>query len=143
MNHQIRDHKVQICWIRKKSCFVEANPTSLMQVFVNLLINSMHAMGKSGQIDISVQQLDDVIEIRFRDFGPGCDPAILNKVTDPFFTTKGEHGTGLGLSISKEIVEEEHGGTFKITNHEVKGFEVVITLPAVKAPVSESEVKDG
>lgn len=141
MNHQIRDNKVQVCWIRKKSCFVEANPTSLMQVFVNLLINSMHAMGKTGQVDISVQQLDDVIEIRFRDFGPGCPPDLLNKVTEPFFTTKGEQGTGLGLSISKEIIEEEHGGTFKISNHEVKGFEVVITLPAVKAP--PSEVKDG
>lgn len=141
MNHQIRDHKVQICWIRKKSCFVEANPTSLMQVFVNLLINSMHAMGKTGQVDISVQQLDDLIEIRFRDFGPGCPPDILNRITEPFFTTKGEQGTGLGLSISKEIIEEEHGGTFKISNHEVKGFEVVITLPAVKAP--PSEVKDG
>lgn len=141
MNHQIRDNKLQVCWIRKKSCYVEANGTSLMQVFVNLLINSMHAMGKSGQVDISVQQLDDLIEIRFRDFGPGCPPDVLNRITEPFFTTKGDQGTGLGLSISKEIVEEEHGGTFKVSNHEVKGFEVVITLPAVKGP--ESEVKDG
>ncbi|MEK7355114.1 MAG: ATP-binding protein [Bdellovibrionota bacterium] len=144
MNHQIRDNRLQICWIRKKSCFVEGNGTSLMQVFVNLLINSMHAMGKTGQVDLSVQQLDDVIEIRFRDFGPGCDPNILNRITDPFFTTKGEQGTGLGLSISKEIIEEEHGGTFKISNHEVKGLEVVITLPAVKERVPQgSEAKDG
>ncbi|HVK62065.1 MAG TPA: ATP-binding protein [Bdellovibrionales bacterium] len=141
MNHQLRDQAVRICWIRKKPCVIEGNQTALMQVFVNLLVNSMHAMGKSGQIDISVTDIGKNVEIRFRDFGPGIDPNILHRVTDAFFTTKGEQGTGLGLAITKEIIEEEHGGQLKIANHEVKGLEVVITLPAIVGR-AESEGTD-
>jgi signal transduction histidine kinase len=139
MNHQLRDKQVRVCWIRKKPCMIEGNATAMMQVFVNLIVNSVHAMGSLGQIDISVIELGSNVEIRFRDFGPGIDPSLLNRVTEPFFTTKGEAGTGLGLAITKEIIEEEHGGTLKIANHEVKGLEVIITLPAV-VHKSESEV---
>ena len=132
MAHEVRDKNVRICWIRKKNCLVNANGTSLMQVFVNLLINSIHAMGTSGQIDISVAPVGSSVEIRFRDFGPGIDGSIIERVTEAFFTTKGDKGTGLGLAISKEIIEEEHGGKLKIANHEVKGLEVIITLPSAE-----------
>lgn len=139
LSHQVKDHGVRICWIRKKTCFIHANSTALTQVFVNLLINSMHAMGSSGQVDISVAEIDKRIEIRFRDFGPGIKPEILDRVTEPFFTTKGDKGTGLGLAISKEIIEEEHGGKLQISNHEMKGLEVLITFPLVEKSPTGSE----
>ncbi len=136
LSHQIKTNNVRVCWIRKKSCLIYGNATALVQVYVNLLINAMHAMGTSGQIDLSVVEIAGKIEVKFRDYGPGVDKKIVEKVCEPFFTTKGENGTGLGLSISKEIIETDHDGKFTVANHEIKGLEITIHFP-----VKEEEAK--
>lgn len=129
MDHQIRENKVRVCWTRKKVLEVEANATSLIQVFVNLLVNSIHAMPSSGQIDISIAEVGDHAEVRFRDYGPGIPREHIDYILEPFYTTKGEKGTGLGLAICRDIVEVEHEGEFRIGNHEIKGVEVVMRFP--------------
>lgn len=133
MSHQLKSHNVKVCWIRKKPVLVHANATSLVQVFVNLFLNAMHAMGTSGQIDISIVEAGDHAEVRIRDYGPGADAAIVPRLTEAFFTTKGENGTGLGLAIAKEIIETEHDGLLTLANHEVKGFEVTLAFPLLQA----------
>ncbi|MCM2282319.1 MAG: ATP-binding protein [Bdellovibrionaceae bacterium] len=143
MKHQLAKEGIKVCWIRKKPVILHANSTALLQVFVNLLINATHAMTGSGQIDLSVQEVDGQCEIRIRDYGTGIDPEILPRVTEPFFTTKGEKGTGLGLAIAKEIIENEHDGVLTLSNHEIKGLEVIIQLPIHSETASDGGQNQG
>ncbi|MCB0407621.1 MAG: hypothetical protein KDD34_05405 [Bdellovibrionales bacterium] len=129
MEHQIKTQNVKVSRIKTDKVLVEVNPTSLLQVLVNLTINSIHAMGSSGQIDFSVTDVGDMVEIRVRDYGPGIKEELIDKVIEPFFTTKGKQGTGLGLAICKEIIEVDHRGEFMISNHGVKGVEAILRLP--------------
>ena len=72
------------------------------------------------------------IEIRLRDNGMGISPGILNKIFQPFFTSKPTgQGTGLGLSISYDIITKEHGGSIEAHSREGDYAEFVIRLPLV------------
>ena len=129
MEFQFKDQQVKISRIRMESAVVPVNTTSLLQVIVNLIINSIAAMGDSGQLDFEITATHNYAELRIRDYGPGIKSEILEKVKEPFFTTKGKGGSGLGLAICNEIVQIEHGGEFIIRNHGVKGLEALIRLP--------------
>jgi signal transduction histidine kinase len=146
MNYHLESQQVKICRVKSKKIPVYANATSLMQVFLNLLINAVSAMGSGGQIDISIGELagnaqnaEGWGEIRVHDYGPGVDQKILPQLTTPFFTTKGVHGSGLGLSIVRDIIEKEHSGNLILRNHESKGFEVIIQLPLEPAATIEAQ----
>lgn len=129
MDHSLKVHGIKACVTRRNQVLAKANSTGLLQVLVNLTLNSIYAMGESGQIDYSVNEVGEWAEVRVRDYGPGIPKEILSRVVDPFFTTKGKNGTGLGLAISREIIEIEHAGQFEIYNHGLKGVEVLIRLP--------------
>ena len=85
-------------------------------LFINLITNSIHAIGdKSGEITIEIEEKGkDEIQIKVRDSGPGIPEDLLPRIFEPLFTTK-QYGTGLGLPSCKNIVEQ-HGGTISITN---------------------------
>lgn len=111
-----------------------ANRNQLVQVFLNLITNSIQSMKQGGNIQIDIYTLhegtlsnDQWMEILFRDSGEGIPPEYRNRVFEPFVTTK-ENGTGLGLSVSKRIVEE-HGGKIFIDNEYHQGTRVIIQLP--------------
>lgn len=137
MAHEFKKRNIKINRKQYETCFLKANHHSLIQVFVNLFINSSHAMSSNGKIDISVKQAifdqniepAPCVEIGIRDYGPGVPEDLLPKITDAFFTTKGKQGTGLGLAICKDIIEDEHQGEFIISNHSEKGLEIFIRLP--------------
>ena len=79
---------------------------------------------------MSTKKLGDKVEIKVRDNGPGIPQKILDKIFQPFFTTKPTgQGTGLGLSLSYDIVKA-HGGEIKVNTKENEGTEFTITLPA-------------
>ena len=99
----------------------------LYQALLNLLLNSMQAIKDRGHIDIGLVAQDSAIRLTFHDTGPGIDPAILEKIWDPFFTNK-EKGTGLGLGIVKQIIEA-HEGQITISNAAAGGTIVDIRLP--------------
>lgn len=112
---------------------VQADPDQLREVLVNLMINACEAMGRGGMIVVSedvafVENVGRVAVIRVSDNGPGIPRSILDKVFQPFFSTK-EEGTGLGLSIAARIVEE-HGGSLDVSSKEGEGAMFIITLPA-------------
>ena len=76
----------------------------------------------------------DRVEIRIRDNGTGIPPEIMNKIFNPFFTTKPPGvNTGLGLSISYEIVVQEHRGELKVETEEGKFTEFIIIIPGNEA----------
>lgn len=131
MDHQLDTGNIKVCWIKRDKVMIEANATSLVQVFVNLFINALHAMGSgSGQLDLSVMKVAKRVEIRVRDYGTGIPDNIIDRIFEPFFTTKKNKGTGLGLAICKEIIEIEHDGELEVHNHRDKGAEFVITFEA-------------
>ncbi len=111
--------------------FIKGDPEKLMQVFVNLIANSIEAVGKDGFIMISSsykgEPEEKVVEITIEDNGPGIDPSALNDIFKPFFTTKSK-GTGLGLSIAKKIVDA-HGGKIRAQNRYPKGAMFIVHLP--------------
>lgn len=129
MEHQIKTSGAKVCKIKMDKVEAMLNETSILQVLTNLTINSLYAMDNSGQIDFSVLDKGDKVEIHVRDYGPGVPEENLYNVLEAFYTTKGEEGTGLGLSICKEIIEIEHQGHFQLQNHEIKGLEAIIILP--------------
>lgn len=106
---------------------IMADSTMLYQAFLNVLINSMQAMPDGGRILIEVSGGDHLVTVNFDDEGQGIPHENLEKIWDPFFTTK-EMGTGLGLGIVKNIIES-HGGSIQIVNRPVRGARVTIELP--------------
>ncbi|MCH4891229.1 HAMP domain-containing histidine kinase [Acidaminobacter sp. JC074] len=107
------------------SCF----PSMLNQVFMNLIVNSVQATEKGGNLTIYSDHNEDHVYIAFKDDGSGIDPNDINHIFDNGFTTKPkDEGTGLGLSISREIIEK-HGGIIEAFNNEDKGATFKITLP--------------
>jgi signal transduction histidine kinase len=103
----------------------------IKQVFINILMNAFEAMHGSGTISIKTEQikLDNktFAAVSITDTGGGIDPAIIDNIFNPFFTTK-ERGTGLGLAISNKIVMN-HNGHLEIENVVGKGVTFVVYLP--------------
>ncbi len=130
MGYQFKKHSVKIVKQKIEQCLLEANKHSLVQVLMNVFINATHAMPNGGDIELSIEKIDaDRVQLMIRDHGGGIPTEILDKVTEPLFTTKGSGGSGLGLAICKEIVEIEHGGEFAIENHKDGGVVVTLKLP--------------
>lgn len=129
LEHELSTSGIQIELQAPEQVQVEASHPSLVQVFVNLFINAIHAMENGGRISVTLRKEPDAAEIRVRDTGPGIPEELLAKVMEPFFTTKEEEGTGLGLAISREIIEVDHGGEMRAENDPAGGACFVIRLP--------------
>lgn len=105
---------------------VDADKNHLRQVLVNLVANSMNAIGSDGEINIIYENRGDFHIIKVSDTGGGIPEENISKLFKPFFTTSPK-GTGLGLSISKKIMTN-HGGDITVKNNE-KGAEFTLLLP--------------
>jgi signal transduction histidine kinase len=122
LESEMQKNKIQI----EKNCKVSntiimGDASQLKQVFLNVLLNSFQAISADGKIQInlndetdqdSIHRKNDLLCIKIKDNGKGIHENELNKVFDPFYTTK-ETGTGLGLSISYGIIKK-HGGEIEI-----------------------------
>ncbi len=100
---------------------VKGSQSEIEQVFINILLNALQAIGKDGRVHIRTYNEDQMVVAEFKDTGPGIPESIRHRIFDPFFTTKpvGE-GTGLGLSISSGIVNRT-GGTIEVVNSPEEG----------------------
>jgi two-component system, NtrC family, sensor kinase len=107
---------------------------SLQQVFLNLFINAIQAMPRSGKLIVNAGTSDDGgrLKIEISDTGAGIDPEHIPHIFDPFFTTKEVgKGTGLGLSVTYGIVQK-HGGSIEVHSEKGVGTTFTITFPAEK-----------
>ncbi|HXV14696.1 MAG TPA: ATP-binding protein [Candidatus Krumholzibacteria bacterium] len=102
----------------------------MRQVFMNLAVNSCEAMEKGGTLDVVAGPTGaGQVRVAFCDSGPGISPEGMERLFEPFFTSK-EGGTGLGLAIANKIVAA-HGGVIEFRNREQGGAVFTITLPIV------------
>ena len=135
--------------IKTESDTVLADPTQIHQILMNLCTNAAHAMGEKGgvlEVDLSGETLEfsvirgghrlkpgGYVKIRVSDTGQGISPENMERIFDPYFTTKDiEKGTGLGLSVVHGIVTN-YGGKIAVESELGKGTVFSIWLPAVKS----------
>ena len=115
---------------------IQADPTELQQVFLNLLTNAAQAIagtGHPGRVTVRARSSGGVVLVEVEDDGPGLPPGQLEQVFEPFFTTKPAGvGTGLGLSIASGIVRELGGRI--VARPVARGACFAIELPAAAAP---------
>src|SRR5437667_389995 len=110
---------------------VAGDPQELQQVMLNAVVNARQAIegtGRPGQITIAGRLSDHHVLVTVDGTGPGVPPGILDRVFEPFFSTKPEHGTGLGLAISFGLVRGM-GGRMWMQNVEGGGARLRVELP--------------
>jgi len=107
---------------------IQADSEMLYQSFLNILINAMQAMPDGGTVEVGIRANDKIVTVNFDDNGGGISEEVLEKIWDPFYTTK-EKGSGLGLGIIKNIIES-HGGSIQIQNRAEGGARVSVELSA-------------
>ena len=117
-------------------------PQEIGRVLLNLINNAFYAVSEkekqSGEnyvptVAIKTKRVDDKVEVMVKDNGHGIPQKILDKIFQPFFTTKPPgQGTGLGLSLSYDIITKAHGGEFRVETKEGEGTVFTISLPANK-----------
>ncbi len=132
---------------------MEVVPQDLGRVFLNMVGNACYATNEkqvaaraagdeySPTLDLITRRAGEMVEVVIRDNGDGMPPEVIEKIFNPFFTTKPtDQGTGLGLAISNDIVRQ-HGGTIRVTSEPGQFTEMVVSLPL--APViGQSEPAD-
>ncbi|MCG8565531.1 MAG: cache domain-containing protein [Desulfobacterales bacterium] len=109
---------------------IQGNFQKLQQVVINLLVNAAQSLENPGQaLSVQARAVEGNLIIEISDQGPGARPEDLEKLTDPFFTTRrDEGGTGLGLSISQRIAHD-HGGRLEFESLPGRGFTARLLLP--------------
>ena len=108
---------------------IRTDGSQVQQVLLNLIENSLDAIGADGQVDIITSRTARELFIQIGDNGPGIRPEVIDKIWEPFFTTKeAGKGTGLGLSICSDIVHKL-GGTISVANKSEGGALFTIKLP--------------
>jgi signal transduction histidine kinase len=130
VEQKIRGKKIRL--IKKlypESLFVLGDPDRLEQVFINIIDNAIHAISDSGSITVSTRAEKKCIRTEISDSGTGIPQEHLNKIYDPFFTTKEVgKGTGLGLPISQAIIAD-YNASIGVDSQINKGTTFTITFP--------------
>lgn len=121
---------------------IEADENQLRQAFLNLVRNAGEAMaGRGGSLTVATRQHEGMVEARIADTGQGIGRDDLQKVFEPFFSTK-EKGTGLGLPLTHQIIQE-HGGTIAVASVPGEGTVFTVRLPAARPEKLEPEPREG
>jgi len=121
---------------------IDADPSQLNQVFVNLIVNAMQAMLDGGKLTISTRKRPSTVLLIVEDTGVGMDKETLKEIFTPFFTTKDVGlGTGLGLPVAHGIIAA-HGGSIRVESKPGKGTKCQIELPIKRRKHSEGRVED-
>ena len=153
----LREHEIEeLCLVDENLPEIEADPSQITQVFLNLMLNAVQAMKPGGKLSVRVDEVvredfkehgfppdqgSSLIRFRFLDTGHGISQANFGRVFDPFFTTKAAgQGSGLGLSVSHGIVTR-HGGAIIIDSDGQTWTEFTVLLPTGRRRV-DSEHAD-
>ncbi len=115
---------------------VACDAIKMQQVFLNLIINSAHAMADQANpsrkkvLTLCIKKTESHVVIQVADTGPGMDESVRKRVFEPFFTTKGtKTGIGLGLSVAYFIVTDDHNGLMTVESTLGRGSKFSVSLP--------------
>ncbi len=129
MAHGLRDRRITVVKSMDPAIpEILFDPKQIRQVLINLIKNGMEAMRDGGQLALHTRLMDNWVEIVIGDTGTGIDSEDVDRIFEPFFTSK-DRGTGVGLSVSRRIIED-HGGTIRAESESGKETRFVIRLPA-------------
>ncbi len=132
VQHLLQKSKITVARGIEASGTILINRTELQQVLINLIVNAIHAMPDGGTLTLRTydrsQDGSDGVVFEVSDTGKGIPDNVLDKIFDPFFSTKEREGTGLGLSITKTIVNR-YGGTISVESSLGKGSRFSVWIP--------------
>jgi signal transduction histidine kinase len=115
---------------------ISVDPEQIKQVLLNLVINAVQATPEGGQITLRADLEGNWVRVEVEDEGIGIPPGDMERVFDPFFTTR-SCGTGLGLSIAYQIVSQ-HGGQIAARTNPQRGMTFSVTMPVFETGVVDS-----
>lgn len=124
---ELKENHVKLIRDIKSTPKVELDTNLFRQALLNIIKNAMNAIDKKGTINICVKLRGDEVVIVVKDSGKGMDQNTVNKIFEPYFTTKAS-GTGLGLTVVYKVIKE-HKGDIRVKSELDKGSEFTITLP--------------
>ena len=124
----LETRKYRLNYFRTPGCLVEGNPSEIYEVAVNLIKNALEAMPHGGTLSISSEICNGRVYTTFTDTGTGVSDENIQRIFQPFFTTKGPQSSGLGLSSSYGLIKK-HGGEIRLTSAFGKGTTFAIVLP--------------
>lgn len=131
---KIKKHNITTTLNLPKESTLTCNKQELMQVLIVLISNGIDSVieskdSKRKEIEIKLHDKNDYVEINIKDYGKGITKEIIERIFEPYFTSKEkEQGVGLGLYIAKMIVEKSLKGTIDATNHK-DGAIFTVTIP--------------
>ncbi len=128
-------HGVHVDWERDpEPCVIEADRLQVFRALCNLVINAVEAVAAGrGVVLIQNRRAGGRVEIRIQDNGHGIAPEQLQRMFEPYFTTKGKAGTGLGLFITKKVIVG-HRGTIEVQSKVNEGTVFTVALPLLTRP---------
>jgi two-component system NtrC family sensor kinase len=128
VRHHLNQAQVAVVKDEAAICTASINRNELQQVLINLIVNALHAMPQGGTLTLATQDWDNKgVSITVSDTGTGIPAENLQRIFDPFYTTKQGEGTGLGLSISYTLVAR-YGGSISVESEVGKGSSFTIQL---------------
>jgi len=140
LEHQFKTAKIQVhSELAPKLSPIQGNPGRLQQVFLNLFLNAKDAMAGGGRLSVSTSN-GELVSVRVSDTGSGIAPEHIQRIYDPFFTTKTapaegqSRGTGLGLSVTYGIIQE-HAGKIRVESNPGSGTTFALDFPLSRKAV--------
>jgi two-component system, NtrC family, sensor kinase len=128
MSNQLK-HDIEVIKDLKDVPKILCNPDELNQVWTNLIQNAIHAMKGKGTLSISLYEEGEYVGVEIKDSGSGIPQEIIEKIWDPFFTTKDQgQGTGLGLGIVKGIIDKHKGKTIVQSSPGSTSFKISLPI---------------
>ncbi|MFN2476585.1 MAG: sensor histidine kinase [Chthoniobacterales bacterium] len=111
-------------------CTLLGDSVQVTRAIQNVMVNAIQAAGETkGEVSVSCDRKEFYVDVRVRDTGPGMTADQLQKIFEPYFTTKGnKSGTGLGLYITKKVIDD-HNGSIKVDSVQGTGTTMTIRLP--------------
>ena len=133
VNYLLKKQNAKISIIYDKECYLSGNPNEITQAIVNIINNGMEAMQRNvvaePKIVIKLNCDEEFVTIRVHNTGEPIKDELLEKIFEPYFTTRGKEGTGLGLHICRFIIENKYHGSVNVENIN-EGVEFILKIPS-------------